>query len=98
MTSVKVIFTPSLHTAVVGYNLHYSGGDRPDQLDAGKIDLGLPEAVNGLITVITPVNVQNIQYYSVRAYNSIGEESTDSNIVQFDPRIDPPTAFVIESV
>lgn len=95
MASAKVSFVPSPDPAVIGYKLY----SRKDRYDTPKIvDLGIPPVVDGRSLMIVPEAVLEENEYFVTACNSIGEESVGSNIVKYDPRIDPPSELVVEDV
>lgn len=96
MASVKLSFIPSESSAVVGYNL-YAGVNQFVAMDK-VADLGLPDAVDGKMTLVYQDAPLDRYAYGVKAYNSMGDESLMSNVVSYDPRINPPTELVAEDV
>ena len=95
MASGKISFVPSISESTTGYNLWLGSSKYATSL---FLDLGMPPIVDGRMTAVVPDLPLAESAFSVKAYNSVGEESPPSNFITFDPRIEPPTELVVEDV
>lgn len=94
MASAKFRFLPSSSPSTVGYKIQTFASKYSKGVDL--VDIGVPPIVDGKMEMVVPDLPLANTLFGIVAYNSVGEDSPPTpNLVQFDPRIEPPTELEI---